>query len=80
MVIKWQYALNEIAKSKYKSYGFLDVEGNFKLNKILELGIVANNLQNSKLYIYTENSGLNAYYYELPLRHRALLLKALIHF
>lgn len=80
MVIKWQYALNEITKSKYKSYGFLDVEGNFKLSKILELGIVANNLQNSKLYIYTENSGLNSYYHELPLRHRALLLKALIHF
>lgn len=80
MVIKWQYALNEITKSKYKSYGFLDVERNFKLSKILELGIVANNLQNSKLYIYTENSGLNSYYHELPLRHRALLLKALIHF
>lgn len=76
----WQYGANEVSKSYYKSYVFLDSDLSYKWGKSLKLGIMAYNLLDTKSFVNTENSGFNKYYYELPLRSREVLFKAIFRF
>lgn len=70
--------INEIAKSQFKNFSLYDADLKYNLNKFFQFSLSATNLFNTKHYIVLQESGIDSYYYDLPLREREVLMKVLI--
>lgn len=70
--------INEIAKSQFKNFSLFDAEFKYDFNKFLQFSLNATNLSDSQHYIIAQDSGIDSYYYDLPLRGREVLVKVLI--
>lgn len=75
--IKYQNYTNEISQSHYKNCGMFDMEVNYKINKTWEIGSSVVNLLNTKYYTVTQNTGINLFHSNLPLRGREVLFRIL---
>lgn len=69
---------NEIQKSQFKNFTLFDAHAKYNINKFLQLSLTATNLLNASQYIIAQDSGIDFYYYDLPLRGREVLVKLAI--
>lgn len=70
--------INEIVRSQFKNISLYDADFKYNLNKYLQFTLTATNLFNTKHYIITQESGIDSFFYNLPLRGREILMKVLI--
>ncbi len=75
--LKYQNYMNELSPSHYKTCGIFDMDVNYKMNKTWEIGSSVTNLLNTQSYTVTQNTGINRYYSNLPLRGREVLFRIL---
>ena len=75
--LKYQNYTNEISQSRYKTFSMFDIDVNYKINKTWEVGSSVTNTLNTKYYSITQNTGINLFHSNLPLRGREVLFRIL---